>query len=306
MEKGSGPAGFKAGFVAIAGLPNAGKSTLLNTLCGFRLSIVSPRPQTTRDSVLGILNGKGFQAVFIDTPGMLSPRNLFEKGMAGDISRALNEDADLALLITEPRVPPPEKHEHIKRLAGLKIPLYLLVNKIDQVKDQAAVAAAVEFHKGLLPDIAGVFPVSALNGDGLREVRRTLLAGLPEHPPYYPTDQSTDRWERFYAGEIVREELFRLFSDEVPYCCAVEVDHFREEAGRPDFVHAVVHVSRPSLKPILLGAGGRAIRKLRENSRAKLEKLLGRPADLELTVKVTKGWENDPVFLKARRENAGG
>ena len=297
--KGHPAAGFRSGFVSISGLPNVGKSTLLNALLGARLSIVSPKPQTTRSVIKGILNVPGCQAVFVDTPGMLSPRNLFEKTMRGAIRKAVSEDSDLALLVVEPGLPPEDKLAFFRQLEGVSAPVYLVVNKIDLARGPRAGEAdrAAAYFSSILP-VRRTFRISAISSEGVSELRREILAAMPEHPPYYPVDQVTDRWERFYAAEVIRERIFALFSDEVPYASAVEIEMFRETAGLPDHILAAVHVSRPAHKPIIIGKGGRMIKKLREGSEKALTSFLGRPVKVELRVKVTPDWQNDPDFLR--------
>ncbi|MBI4351895.1 MAG: GTPase Era [Elusimicrobia bacterium] len=291
------PAGFRAGFVPITGLPNAGKSTLLNSLCGTRLSIISDKPQTTRNNILGILNGPGFQAVFVDTPGFLRGRNLFERSMAGAIKRAAAEEGDLCILIAEPGLPPPDKIPLFEPLKQARCPLYLAVNKLDKETTDVRVKAAEEFY-GKLLSIAQVFHISALTGGGLKELRAAIRAALPEHPPYYPQDQLTDRWERFYAAELIREQIFKLYSQEIPYASAVEIEVFRETPGEYDQVLAKIHIARESQKPIIIGRGGSALKRLRETSQKALAAFLRRPVELHLTVKVSPGWQDNPVFLK--------
>ncbi len=291
------PSSFRAGFVPITGLPNAGKSTLMNALCGTRLSIISEKPQTTRNNILGILNGTGFQAVFVDTPGLLRARNLFERSMEGAIKRAAREEGDLCVLIAEPGLPPEDKVPLFDTLKTVRCPLFLVINKLDKESSPDRAKAAEQFYSKLLP-VTQVFLISALNGGGLKELRAAIKAALPEHPPYYPQDQVTDRWEKFYAAEIIREQIFRMYSQEVPYACAVEIEVFREERGREDQVLAAIHVARAGQKPIIIGKGGSMIKRLREASQKALESFLQRPVELHLTVKVTPGWQDNPVFLK--------
>ncbi|PIU19274.1 MAG: GTPase Era [Elusimicrobia bacterium CG08_land_8_20_14_0_20_59_10] len=289
--------GFRAGFVPITGLPNAGKSTLMNALCGVRLSIISEKPQTTRNNILGILNAPGLQAVFVDTPGFLRGRNLFERSMAGAIRRAASEEGDLCVLITEPGLPPEAKVPLFEPLKKVSCPLYLAVNKTDKERSPGRGRAAAAFFSSLLP-VARVFMISALSGTGLSELRSAIKEALPEHPPYYPQDQLTDRWERFYVAEIIREQIFRLYSQEVPYSSAVEIEEFHETPDHNDQIRAAVHVARAGQKPILIGRGGRSIKDLRERAQKAIAAFLGRPVELHLTVKVTPGWQDNVRFLR--------
>jgi len=287
---------FRSGFVPITGLPNAGKSTLLNLLCSAGLSIISEKPQTTRNNILGILNGRNFQAVFIDTPGFLKARNLFEKSMEHSIKRASLEGGDVCVLVAEPDIPPEAKLPLFGPLNSIRCPLFLAVNKTDRFPMEKAEKAA-EFFKGLLP-VARTFFISAATGAGTGPLRSAIESALPEHEPYYPRDQITDRWERFYAAEIIRGQIYRLYAKEIPYASAVEIETFREHEGRPDEILAAVHVARNSQKPILIGKGGRAVRILRERAEKEIASFLGRKIDLQIHVKVTPDWQNNPQFLK--------
>lgn len=293
----AGDIGFRAGFVPITGLPNAGKSTLMNALCGTRLSIISDKPQTTRNNILGILNARDFQAVFVDTPGFLRGRNLFERSMAGAIKRAATEEGDLCILIVEPGLPPEAKRPLFEPLTRLSCPLFLVVNKLDKEKSPDRAREAAEFYSSFLP-VKQTFLLSALTGSGLKQLKAAIKAALPEHPPYYPQDQLTDRWEKFYAAEIIREQIFGMYGQEVPYSCAVEIQVFRESPGMEDQVIAAVHVARSGQKPIIIGKAGTKVRRLRQASEKALSAFLGRPVELHITVKVTPGWQDDPQFLK--------
>jgi len=297
MARPESPAGFRAGFVPITGLPNAGKSTLMNSLCGTRLSIISDKPQTTRNNILGILNTPDSQAVFVDTPGFLRGRNMFERSMVNAIKRAAAEEGDLCILIAEPGLPPEDKIPLFDPLKQVRCPLYLAVNKLDKETTDVRVKAAEEFYGKLLP-VKQVFHISALTGGGLKELRAAIKAALPEHPPYYPQDQLTDRWEKFYAAEIIREQIFKLYSQEIPYASAVEIEVFRETPGEEDQVLAKIHIARESQKPIIIGKGGAMIKRLREASEKALAAFLRRPVELHLTVKVSPGWQDNPAFLK--------
>ena len=288
--------GFRAGFIPLTGLPNAGKSTLMNLLCATRISIISDKPQTTRNNVTGILNAKKFQAVFVDTPGFLKPRNKFEKAMENSIKRAATEEGDAVVLLTEPSLPPEEKLPLFEPLKELKCPLFLVINKMG-IADKTIAEETADFFRKLLP-VTETFFISALNGSNVGKLRSAIQKVLPEHPAYYPQDQITDRWERFYAAEIIREQIFRIFSQEIPYSTAVQIESFREIPDRPDEIHAIIYVAREGQKGIIIGKGAKMLKQLRENSERAIAKFIDRPVMLHLHVKVTENWQNNTDFLK--------
>lgn len=290
----SGP--HRSGFIALVGRPNAGKSALLNALLGQKLSIVSPLPQTTRHRILGILDGEGWQACFLDTPGWLEKADDPLQGNLIKMTRAAaRDDADILLLVVDPAPASPGDLEAFRRFAELGKPLVLAVNKCDRVAPEAAEAAAASYAPLAA---AAVHKVSALKKTGVPELRERLAALLPDSPPYYEKGQASDRWERFFAAEFVREALFELYREEVPHACAVDIERYKERPGLKDLIQAVVYVERPSQKGILLGAHGQAIRRLTQLSLRRIEAFLGRPAELELWVKVRKDWRRDPRALK--------
>jgi GTP-binding protein Era len=288
----------RAGFIAIIGRPNAGKSSLLNAMLKFPLSIVSAKPQTTRHSLLGILNGEGFQLCFLDTPGWLDTAG---DKLQGSLIRAAKiaakEDADLLLLVVEPRKPDAETLAGLKRLAAVGKPVVLAVNKSDLIKDNTGLDRIAAAYEAEL-EIASSHIVSAKNGKALKGLLKDLVGRLPESPAFYEGDRLSDRWERYFVTEIVREKIFEQFHEEVPHACAVTLDQFREEQGRKDRVVLTIHVERSPQKGILVGKGGSAIKRLRIDSHKAIEKFLGRKADLELFVKVRKNWRKDPRALK--------
>ncbi|MFH1620265.1 MAG: GTPase Era [bacterium] len=289
---------FRAGFIALTGVPGCGKSTLLNRLTGFKLSIISGKPQTTRNNIAAIIDGEKSQMIFLDTPGLLRPEYGLQKSMLAQARRAATEDADIVCLMAEPRLPAAKDKELLTHLGRLKVPIFLLINKIDTVHDPSVPEKAEQAYAQWF-SLRHTFRISALTGLGVDGLKSFLEQSLPEHAPYYPPGQVTDRFERFFAGELVREQVFRLYSDEIPYCVAVEIDAFTENSGEADIIHASLHVERASQKPIIIGRGGCNLRRLRENAQAEIIKMLGRKARLELTVKVTPGWRNDPRFLKS-------
>ncbi|MCX5782939.1 MAG: GTPase Era [Elusimicrobia bacterium] len=288
---------FRSGFVALTGLPNSGKSTLLNRLAGGKLSIVSPRPQTTRDNIAGIKNGPNFQAVFLDTPGFLKPQYGLQKNMAVRLKRALFEDSDIVCVITDPFAFTDEHAAMCEVIKKTSAPILLLINKMDKIRDKGTVAEVEKAYCSHL-SIAQVCRISALTGFGVTDFEGELVKRLPAHEPYFPQGQWTDKWERFFVAELIREQIFQIYGEEIPYSCAVEIEHFAENPGESDVISAIVHVERASQKPIIIGAGGRKIKELREQSEREIEKFLGRKARVELFVKITPDWRNSPSALK--------
>lgn len=289
-------AAHRAGFVALAGLPNVGKSTLLNALLKFRLSIVSPKPQTTRHRLLGILEGEDFQACFLDTPGLIeTPADPLQKALRVESSRAIREDADLVVYMVDAAEADPARVEAAPLREGT--PVLLALNKCDRVKDEARLAALEAAYAAALKP-ARTFRLSALKGDGVEALKAEIVSRLPESPAFYEKGHMSDRWERFFAAEIVREQVFDLYHDEIPHATAVVVDAFRERSGEPDEVFATLYVERDGQKGILIGKGGQDLRRLVERARARLEDFLGRKVKLEVWIKVRKDWRKDPRSLK--------
>ncbi len=284
-------AGTSAGFIAITGVPNVGKSSLLNFLAGGKLSIISHKPQTTRQNITAIVEEGTAQAVFVDTPGFLNPEYGLQRTMVRNVRQACDDDSDIILFVTEPRKPIPEELKLAELVARCNRTVYLAVNKTDTVGEKKQAEAAAEGLKPLL-NFQEVFYVSAKTGAGLKNLRHTLLKALPQHPHYFPDGQWTDRWERFYTAEFIREQIFHLFDEEIPYCCAVEIELFHELKDRPDQIRAIIHVEREGQKGIVVGKGGAMIKKLREASQKEIEKFLGRKVYLELFVKTTPDWRN--------------
>lgn len=287
----------KAGFVALAGRPNVGKSTLLNSLLKFKLSIVSHKPQTTRHRILGLLEGPEFQACFLDTPGLIDePSDQLQKSLRVESSRAIREDADLIVYMVDAVEANPEKVGDTHVRPGT--PVLLVINKCDRDVAETKLAAIEKAYSAALsPD--KVFRISALKGHGVEELKTEIIARLPESEAFYEKGRLSDRWERFFAGEIVREQVFDLYHDEIPHAVAVVVETFREhEGGKPDDVFATLYVERDGQKGIIIGKGGKDLHRLTERSQAMLEQFLGRKVNLELWIKVRKDWRKDPRSLK--------
>ncbi|MEO0093870.1 MAG: GTPase Era [candidate division WOR-3 bacterium] len=286
---------FKSGYVAIIGKPNVGKSTLLNSLLQYKLSIVSPKPQTTRHRILGILNGENFQAIFIDTPGMIKPTYPLQKIMQKEVKTAL-EDADLILLMIEPK-DLPEANEKKMIQSLIKKPAILVINKIDTVAKTELLPIIEEYSQMGFKEI---FPISALYNDGVEDLKQGIVENLPEGAPFYPPDQITERPERFFVAEIIREAIFTNYGEEIPYSTTVEIEEFKEREKGKDYIRAIIYTERPSQKAILIGKEGQALKKVGSIARKNIENFLGRAVYLELWVKVKEGWRKDEAFIKEK------
>lgn len=283
----------KAGFVNILGAPNVGKSTLINALTGENLAIVTPKAQTTRHRILGIINEEDYQIVLSDTPGLLAPKYELQTAMMDFIDEAL-EDADILLLVVESGAAFPF-NELLERIQKQDIPLILAINKVD-LKDQAFLNTEMAEWEKRLPG-ARIIPVSALHQFNIEAIRQSILDLLPESPPYYDKDALTDRNLRFFVSEIIREKILLLYQKEVPYSAEVVVEEFKEEPGLVR-IRASIHVARESQRGIILGKGGKAIKRLGTDARKSIEQFLEMKTFLDLQVKVSKDWRNDPKMLK--------
>jgi GTP-binding protein Era len=284
--------GFRAGYVALVGLPNAGKSTLLNRLVNLPLAIVTHRPQTTRHRILGIRNGPGFQALFLDTPGLLAPKYRLQELMLKEIEAALR-DADVVVGLLDATVP--ERSGPVLDLVRGRRAL-LAVNKVDLASKDALLplVRALARDAGANP----VFLVSALKGSGVEDLFGAVVAALPESEPYFPDDAVSERSERFYVAEFIREAVFSRYGEEIPYATTVGIEEFREQEGRKDYIRATVYVERVSQRKIVIGARGAALKRVGSAARRRIEKFLGRPVFLELRVKVAEDWRRDDRFIR--------
>ena len=286
----------RCGYVALVGAPNVGKSTLINALLGQKVSIVTAKPQTTRQRVIGIYNGHGAQIIFLDTPGLITPKYLLHHRMLSQAASAVS-DADIVAVMTEVAAGPslPKEVENVvSRCAGTK-PVFLIINKADTI-----------FKPDLLPLIGAfserrtfqeIIPVSALKEQNLEDLLHTLAQNLPEQPDFYPDDMLSEHPERFFVSEFIREGIFERFRDEVPYSTAVEITEFKDREGSKAFIAADVIVERDSQKAILIGRGGIALKSVGGKVRPVIERFLGRAVYLELTVKVRDRWREDERML---------
>ena len=288
---------FKSGFAVLAGLPNAGKSTLLNNLAGGLLSAVTYKPQTTRQNILAIAEGEGYQVVFVDTPGFLTAQYKLQQTMVGCVDRAVREDADLVVFLLDATADYALNAKLVEKLKTVYCPVFVALNKIDLVKD-SAVLDALEARVRADLKVEKVFRISAAKGLGTDVLKQAVIEAMPHSPAYFPPGQWTDRWERFYVAEFIREQIFLLYQKEVPYSTYVEIEKFTEDLGPKNYIRAIIHVERESQKPILIGKGGSAIAELRKRAQKRIEEFLGRKYRLELNVVVSPNWRNDTKMLE--------
>lgn len=288
---------FKSGFAVLAGLPNAGKSTLLNKLAGGLLSPVTSKPQTTRQNILAISEGDNYQVVFVDTPGFLQPRYKLQQTMVNAVDRAVGEEADLVVFMLDAAAPYDLNAGLVEKLKQVFCPIFLVINKTDLVPDAARLKELEDAARKDLP-VSRAFCISAAQGKGVDELKQAVIEAMPVSPAYFPPGQWTDRWERFYAAEFIREQIFLLYKKEIPYSTYVEVEKFTEDLGDKNYIRAIIHVERESQKPIIIGKGGAAIAQLRKSAQKRIEEFLGRKYRLELTVTVTPDWRNNTQMLE--------
>ena len=284
----------KAGFVNIVGKPNAGKSTLLNQLMGEKLAIVTQKAQTTRHRIFGIYNEEDVQIVFSDTPGVLDPKYELQEKMMGFVKESL-QDADVFLFIVDISDKSEPSEFLIEKLNKIPIPVLLLINKIDK-GNQKEMEAAVEHWHNLLPK-AEILPISALNAYNTEYILPKLKSLLPENPPYYDKDQFTDKSERFFVNETVREKILLNYEKEIPYSVEVVTELFKEKEGII-FIDSIIYVERETQKGILIGHKGEAIKKVGTEARLDLEKFFAKKIHLNLFVKVKKDWRKNEKDLK--------
>lgn len=292
---------YRSGVVAIIGPPNAGKSTLLNYLLGQKITIVSSKPQTTRNRILGIVTGEQYQMIMLDTPGLHNARDMMNKEMMRVALDSLSE-ADVVLIIDDSSVATPSllekrKEEYQQYFSQIRVPTILVLNKVDLIEPEKLLPLTEKYME--LHDFAAAVPISALHGDGTEGLVREMVALLPEGPQYYPDDIPTDASERFIVSEIIREKVFILTRDEVPYSTAVVIDQFDEGNGKgPIIIHATIVVERGSQKGIIIGHKGQVLGKIRKQATKDVEHLLGCKVRLQLWVKVRKNWTGNEHILR--------
>ena len=288
---------FKSGFAAIIGAPNVGKSTLLNKILGEKLVIVSPKPQTTRNRIIGVYHGDNFQIAFMDTPGIHKTKTVLHKSMVASALEAVSE-VDLILFVIDITCPFDEEAGAIlKRQKSRKIPAVLVINKIDRTSPEKILPVIQHYSKSYLFEL--IVPVSALTGDGVVRLLNELKKHLPPGPEYFPRDMKTDQPDSFLAAEIIREKIYMNTKREIPYSSAVTVASMKENPQKKLLsIYARIHVETDSQKRIIIGKGGSMIKKIGAASRAELEKLFGTHIYLDLQAKVDKNWSTDTKALK--------
>ncbi|MEA1899002.1 MAG: GTPase Era [Bacteroidota bacterium] len=284
----------KSGFVNIIGNPNVGKSTLMNSLVGDKLSIITSKAQTTRHRIMGIVNGPDFQIVYSDTPGILKPEYKLQENMLKYVSIAL-QDADILIYVTDIYDSFEKNIQFFEKIQKLEIPVLLLINKIDLSNEESILQLEKDWQK-VLPS-SEIMAISALRVFNTESVFNRIIELLPEGPPYFPEDQLTDRSERFFVSEIIREKILLLYKQEIPYSVEVEVEHFIEEE---EIIRTLAHiyVNRESQKAIIIGQKGKALKNVGIQARKDMEDFFGKKIFLELYVKVKKDWKNDERQLK--------
>jgi GTP-binding protein Era len=292
---------FRTGYITIIGIPNAGKSTLLNSLLDFRLSIISPKPQTTRRNIVGIMNREGLQVIFSDTPGILNPRYLLQEKMVKAIHRSIDDADGLVLVLDGARIARKKEELDAQMTLFLDVDqggkeVIVVINKIDLV-NKDTILPIIESLSEQYPFHA-IIPVSALTGDGVDRLIKTISDIIPEHPPYYDTELITDHPERFLAAELIREQIFLYYTQEIPYSTEVQIESFYEREKGKDYILAIIFVERASQKAILIGQKGAALKKIGQKARQRIEQFLDRKIFLELHVKVSDNWRKNEDSIK--------
>ena len=284
----------KSGFVNIIGNPNVGKSTLMNALVGEKLSIITSKAQTTRHRIMGIVSSEDFQIVYSDTPGILKPSYKLQESMMKFVTGAV-ADADVILYVTDTVERGERSAEIIDRIRQSGVPAIVVINKIDLTTPEA-LEALVDKWQGELPE-ARIVPASAKENFNIEGLFKTILHLLPEGPAFYPKDTLTDKTLRFFASEIIREKILRFYDKEIPYCCEIEIESYKEEPAI-DRIAATIYVARDSQKGILIGHKGEKLKRVGQAAREDMEQFLGKKVFLQLFVKVNDDWRNNERQLR--------
>jgi GTPase len=286
----------RAGFVSIIGKPNAGKSTLMNSLMGEKLSIITSKVQTTRHRIMGIMSGADFQIVYSDTPGLIQPHYELHKAMMRYVYTAL-EDSDVLLFLVDAEEEWSDEHQNfLDLIQKANVPIILLLNKIDKLSE-TELQVQIDIWKEKLPVHEAIISISALNATNLNQLVEKVRSLLPLHPAYFDKDELTDKTERFLASEIIREKIFLHYEQEIPYCCDVAIMDFKDK-GKILYINAMIYVERQSQKHILIGTDGNMLKKMGTDARKDLEAFFGKKVFLEQFVKVVADWRKSTDKLK--------
>jgi GTPase len=294
---------YRSGYITIIGKPNVGKSTLLNELLDFKLSITSPRPQTTRRKIMGIMSDDEYQLIFLDTPGIIEPKYQLQQIMINHIQSSVS-DADALVYIIDVSslrsLDDPHQFdadvELLKKANLENKPVLLVLNKIDLIEISSLLPIIEKYTDRY--NFEKIIPVSALKRNGLEELRAELIELLPVHPPYYDPEIITEQPERFFVAELIREQIFHFFKQEIPYATEVQIEEFKERERGKDLIRAVIYTERDTQKAILIGKKGSALKKIGQRARNQIEKFLEREVYLDLRVKVRKDWRRDDMQIK--------
>ena len=294
---------YRSGYITIIGKPNVGKSTLLNELLDFKLSITSPRPQTTRRKIMGIMSGEEYQLIFLDTPGIIEPKYQLQQAMINHIRSSVADADALVYIIDVSSLRSLDDTHQFDADVELLIkantenkPVLLVLNKIDLI-EIASLLPIIEKYTNRY-NFEKTIPVSALKRNGLDELREELIELLPVHPPYYDPEIITEQPERFFVAELIREQIFHFFKQEIPYATEVQIEEFKERERGKDLIRAVIYTERDTQKAILIGKKGSALKKIGQGARNQIEKFLEREVYLDLRVKVRKDWRRDDMQIK--------
>ncbi len=287
------PEGHRSGYVALIGKPNVGKSTLMNALVGQKLSIVTNKPQTTRQRVLGILSGDGYQVIFLDTPGVIEPRYLLHEAMMNSVRESVTE-SDLLLFMADATL---DRADELSLDVIGNRRAILVINKMDLIRREDALPLVETYGK--LREFEEVVPISAAKGYNVDLLRNLIIERLPDGPPFYPPDMISEHPERFFIAEIIREKIFEQFRQEIPYSTEVMISNYSENEDGKDLIDAEIVVERESQKGIVIGRRGEALKRIGTQARRDIEELTGRPAFLRLFVKVRDDWRNRDTFLRS-------
>lgn len=290
---------YKSGYVAIFGEPNVGKSTLMNSVLNTKLSITTPKPQTTRRKILGIYSDNEAQIIFLDTPGLIEPKYLLQQKMVDAIKNALDEcDLILAVVDVTERVLKNFEHKLIPVLVPFldKKIIFLVINKIDLVPKEEVLKIIDSLKDKFKFD--EIIPLSALHQFNVQDLTNTIKKYLPIHPPYFPTDILSQEPERFFIAELIREKIFEAYRDEIPYSTEVVIVEYKERAKGKDYIHAEIFVERETQKKIIIGKDGEALKRIGEKARKEIENFVGKGVYLEIFVKVRENWRDNPRWIK--------